>query len=88
MAAIERGRRGIYNIVDDEPAPVAQWLPSLAEAVGAHPPRRLPAWLGRIVAGEAALALMTEIRGASNAKAKRELDWQPRHPSWRPGFLG
>jgi nucleoside-diphosphate-sugar epimerase len=86
VAAIERGRPGIYNVVDDEPAPVREWVPALANALGAKPPRRLPRWLGRLVAGEAATAWMTEIRGASNAKAKRELGWEPRYPSWRQGF--
>jgi nucleoside-diphosphate-sugar epimerase len=85
-AAVARGAPGIYNVVDDEPAPVAEWLPALAEAVGAKPPRRAPRWLGRLVAGGAAVMLMTEARGASNAKAKRELGWQPRYPSWREGF--
>jgi nucleoside-diphosphate-sugar epimerase len=85
-AAVTRGRPGIYNIVDDDPAPVAEWLPAAARAVGAPPPRRVPRWLGRIVAGEAATVMMTEVRGASNEKAKRELDWQPRHASWREGF--
>lgn len=87
VAAIERGRRGIYNIVDDDPAPVSEWLPALAEAVGAKPPMRVPRWLGRLLAGEAAVVLMTEVRGASNAKARRELGWQPRFSSWRQGFL-
>jgi nucleoside-diphosphate-sugar epimerase len=86
VAAIEHGRRGIYNIVDDEPAPVAAWLPAVASAVGARPPRQVPRWLGRILAGEAAAVMMTEVRGASNAKAKRELGWEPKHPSWRDGF--
>ena len=86
LAAIERGRRGIYNIVDDEPAPVSEWLPALAAAIGAKPPRRVPAWLGRLLAGEQAVSMMTEVRGASNAKAKRELDWQPAYASWREGF--
>jgi nucleoside-diphosphate-sugar epimerase len=85
VAAIERGRRGIYNVVDDDPAPVAEWLPEMARALGAKPPRHVPRWLGRLVAGEAAAVMMTEVRGASNAKAKRELGWQPRHPSWREG---
>jgi len=84
--ALERGKRGIYNIVDDEPAPIAEWLPSLAAAVGAKPPRRVPAWLGRLIAGEAALAIMTQSRGASNAKAKQELGWEPDYASWRRGF--
>jgi nucleoside-diphosphate-sugar epimerase len=86
VAAIEHGRRGIYNIVDDEPAPVAEWLPAAASAVGAPPPRHLPRWLGRMLAGEAVTVMMTEVRGASNAKAKRELGWKPKHPSWREGF--
>jgi 2-alkyl-3-oxoalkanoate reductase len=85
-AAVERGHAGIYQIVDDEPAPVREWLPALASALGAKPPRRVPRWLGRLVAGEAATVMMTEIRGASNAKAKRELGFQPRWPSWRLGF--
>jgi nucleoside-diphosphate-sugar epimerase len=85
-AAVERGRAGIYQIVDDEPAPVREWLPALAEALGAKPPRRLPRWLGRLLAGEAATVMMTEIRGAANAKAKRELGWTLRYPSWRVGF--
>jgi nucleoside-diphosphate-sugar epimerase len=86
VAALERGAPGIYNVVDDDPAPVSEWLPALAEAVGAKPPRKVPRWLGRLVAGEAAVAMMTEQRGASNAKAKRQLGWQLRHPSWRSGF--
>jgi nucleoside-diphosphate-sugar epimerase len=85
-AAIERGRPGIYNVVDDEPAPVREWIPVLANALGAKPPRRLPRWLGRLAAGEAATVFMTDIRGASNAKAKRELAWELRYPSWRQGF--
>jgi 2-alkyl-3-oxoalkanoate reductase len=84
--ALELGAPGIYNIVDDEPAPVREWLPALAAAIGAKPPRRVPRWLGRIAAGEAGVVLMTEIRGASNAKAKRELGWALRYPSWRQGF--
>ena len=86
VAAIEHGRRGIYNIVDDEPAPVSEWLPAVANAVGARAPRHVPRWLGRMLAGEAATVMMTEVRGASNAKAKRELGWEPKHPSWREGF--
>ena len=86
VAAVERGRRGIYNVVDEEPAPVSEWLPALAAAVGAKPPRRVPLWLGRLAAGEAAAVMMTDVRGASNAKAKRELGWTPAHPSWRSGF--
>jgi nucleoside-diphosphate-sugar epimerase len=86
VAAARRGRRGIYNVVDDEPAPVAEWLPAVASAVSAPPPRHVPRWLGRMLAGEAAAVMMTEVRGASNAKAKRELGWEPKHPSWREGF--
>jgi nucleoside-diphosphate-sugar epimerase len=86
LAAIERGAPGIYNIVDDDPAPVSQWLPALAAAIGAKPPRRLPAWLGRLVIGEHGVSMMTQVRGASNAKAKRELNWQPVWGSWREGF--
>jgi nucleoside-diphosphate-sugar epimerase len=86
VAAVERGERGVYNVVDDEPAPVAEWLPAAAEAVGAPPPRHVPRWLGRIAAGREATIMMTETRGASNAKAKRELDWQPHYASWRRGF--
>ena len=84
---MERGvEAGIYNIVDDEPAAVAQWLPVVAAAVGAKPPMRVPAWLGRIAAGEVGVSMMTRVRGASNAKAKRELGWRPRWPTWREGF--
>jgi nucleoside-diphosphate-sugar epimerase len=86
VAAIEHGERGIYNIVDDEPARVADWLPAAASALGAPQPRRVPRWLGRMLAGEAATVMMTEVRGASNAKAKRELGWEPKHPTWREGF--
>ena len=86
VLALERGEPGVYNIVDDEPAPVHEWLPALAEVIGAKPPRRVPRWLGRIAAGAAGVALMTEIRGASNAKAKRELGWTLRYPTWRQGF--
>jgi nucleoside-diphosphate-sugar epimerase len=85
VAAVERGH-GIYNIVDDDPAPVSEWLPGVAAAFGAKPPRHVPRLIGRLVAGEAATVMMTEVRGASNAKAKQELGWQPRHPSWREGF--
>ncbi|MGH3132891.1 MAG: NAD-dependent epimerase/dehydratase family protein, partial [Gaiellaceae bacterium] len=84
--ALERGEPGIYNVVDDEPAPVREWLPALAEAIGAKPPRRVPRWVARLAAGEVGVVLMTEARGASNAKAKRELDWTLRYPSWREGF--
>jgi nucleoside-diphosphate-sugar epimerase len=86
VAAVEHGRRGIYNVVDDEPAPVAEWLPAVAKAVGARAPRHVPRWLGRLLAGEAATVMMTEVRGASNAKAKRELGWEPGHPTWRQGI--
>jgi 2-alkyl-3-oxoalkanoate reductase len=86
VAAVERGPAGLYNIVDDEPAPVAEWLPVVAAAIGAKPPLRVPTWLGRIVAGEVGVSMMTRVRGSSNAKAKRELGWQPRWPTWRDGF--
>jgi nucleoside-diphosphate-sugar epimerase len=86
VAAVERGGPGIYNVVDDEPAPVAEWLPALAEAIGAKPPRHVPAWLGRLAGGDAAISIMTQVRGSSNAKARRELGWEPRHGSWRQGF--
>jgi nucleoside-diphosphate-sugar epimerase len=86
VLALEHGRAGIYNIVDDEPAPVREWLPVLANALGAKPPRHVPRWLARLVAGEAAVMMGTESRGASNAKAKRELGWTLRYPSWRQGF--
>jgi 2-alkyl-3-oxoalkanoate reductase len=87
LAAIERGRRGLYNVVDDEPAPASEWLPYLADAVGAKPPRHVPLWLGKMAAGEQVALMMTEARGASNAKAKRELRWQLLYPSWREGFV-
>jgi len=87
VAAIEHGQPGIYNIVDDEPAPVREWLPVLASALGAKPPRRIPRWLGRLAAGEVPTAMMTAARGASNEKAKRELGWQPHFASWREGFV-
>src|SRR5947209_13846492 len=86
VAAIEHGSRGVYNVVDDEPAPVAEWLPALARELGAKEPMRVPRFIGRLFAGEAGVAMMTNIRGASNAKAKRELAWRPAHPSWRQGF--
>ena len=86
VEAIEHGKRGVYNVVDDDPAPVSEWLPALAKALGAKPPRRVPVLLARIAGGEAAAIMMTELRGASNTKAKRELGWQPRYPSWREGF--
>jgi 2-alkyl-3-oxoalkanoate reductase len=85
--AVERGKPGQnYNIVDDTPAPVREWLPALASMLGAKPPWHVPAWLGRLVAGEHLAVMMTEIRAGSNAKAKRELGWLPAHPSWRDGF--
>ncbi len=84
--AVERGRPGVYYVVDDEPAPVREWLPALASALDAKPPRRIPRWLARLAAGEAATAMMTEAKGASNEKAKRELGWTPRYASWRQGF--
>jgi nucleoside-diphosphate-sugar epimerase len=87
VLAVERGKRGIYNIVDDDPAPVSEWLPALAEQLGAPKPFRVPRFIGRLAAGEAGVVLMTELRGASNAKAKRELGWEPRH-TWRQGFAG
>ena len=87
VLALERGETGVYNVVDDEPAPVREWLPALATAIGAKPPRHVPRWLARLVAGEVAVAMMTEARGASNAKAKRELGWRLRYPSWRQGFV-
>ena len=86
MAAIERGSRGAYNVVDDEPADVAQWLPALAQEVGAKKPMRVPRFVGRLFAGETGVVMMTELRGASNAKARRELGWTPAHPSWRQGL--
>jgi nucleoside-diphosphate-sugar epimerase len=86
VMAVDHGGRGIYNVVDDEPAPVREWLPALASALGAKPPRRIPRWLGRAAAGELATVMMTEVKGASNTKAKRELGWELRYPSWRQGF--
>jgi nucleoside-diphosphate-sugar epimerase len=86
VAAVEHGERGVYNVVDDEPAPVREWLPVAADTLGARKPMRLPRWLGRIAAGEAGVVMMNEVRGASNAKAKRELGWRLRYPSWRQGF--
>jgi nucleoside-diphosphate-sugar epimerase len=88
VAAIERGHRGVYNIVDDEPAAVAEWLPAMARTLGAKAPMRVPRFVGRLLTGETGAVMMTELRGASNAKAKRELGWSPSHPSWREGFLG
>jgi nucleoside-diphosphate-sugar epimerase len=86
VLALEQDGPAIYNIVDDEPAPLREWLPVFAQALGAKPPRRFPTWLARLIAGEAAVVMGTEARGASNAKAKRELGWTLRYPSWRQGF--
>jgi nucleoside-diphosphate-sugar epimerase len=86
VAAVENGGRGVYNIVDDDPAPVAEWLPELAAMLGAKKPMRVPRFIGRLAAGPAGVVLMTELRGASNAKAKRELGWHPAHPTWRQGL--
>jgi nucleoside-diphosphate-sugar epimerase len=85
-AAVERGEPGVYNIVDDDPAPAADIVRELAKVLGAKPPRRIPEWLGRLIAGEGTAVMMTEVRGASNAKAKRELGWELLYPSWRLGF--
>ena len=84
--AVHHGSAGVYNVVDDGPAPVAEWLPALAEEIGAKGPRRVPAWLARPMIGRHGVMMMTEMRGSSNAKAKRELDWQPAYPTWREGF--
>jgi nucleoside-diphosphate-sugar epimerase len=84
--AIERGAPGVYNIVDDEPAEVAMWLPDLARAVNAKPPFRLPAWIGRFAIGDAGVSMMTRVRGSSNARAKQALGWRPAYVSWRDGF--
>jgi 2-alkyl-3-oxoalkanoate reductase len=86
VAAVESRATGIYNIVDDDPAPVSEWLPYVADVVGAKPPRHVPVWLARVAAGEVGVSAMTRIRGSSNAKAKRELGWQPKWPNWRDGF--
>jgi nucleoside-diphosphate-sugar epimerase len=86
VAAVEHGTRGVYNIVDDDPARVAEWLPALAQTLGAKKPIRVPRFIVRLVAGEAGVVMMTDARGASNAKAKRELAWRPAYPSWRQGF--
>jgi nucleoside-diphosphate-sugar epimerase len=86
VAAVTSGGRGVYNVVDDDPAPVAEWLPALAQGLGAKKPMRVPRFIGRLFAGEAGVVMMTQIRGASNAKAKRELAWNPAHPSWRQTF--
>ena len=86
VAAVERGAPGVYNVGDDEPAPIRDWLPVLAAALGAPPPRRVPAWLARPLLGRQGMVLMTTARGMANDKAKRELGWTPGHPSWRDGF--
>jgi nucleoside-diphosphate-sugar epimerase len=86
VLAVEQQAKGVFNIADDEPAPAAEWLPYLAKVVGGKPPIRVPKWLARMLAGETAVIMMTEGRGFSNAKAKRELGWQLRYPSWRQGF--
>ncbi len=86
VAAMSRGAPGVYNVVDDEPAPVSTWLPFLADALGAKPPRRVPVWIGKLAIGDGGVSMMTKVRGGSNAKAKRDLQWQPIYPSWRRGF--
>src|ERR687889_848295 len=86
VAAVEHGSRGVYNVVDDDPAAVAEWLPALAQKLDAKKPMRVPRFVGRLFAGQAGLVMMTDVRGASNAKAKRDLRWRPAHPSWRDGF--
>jgi len=86
VLAVEQQATGVFNIVDDEPGPVNEWLPYLAECAGAKPPRRIPRWLARLLAGEMVVGMMTEGRGFSNAKAKRELGWELRYRSWRQGF--
>ena len=88
VLAVEREGAGIYNIVDDEPAPMRDWLPALANAVAAKPPRRVPFWVARLIVGADGMTMMSEARGASNAKAKRELGWTVQYPSWRQGFVG
>ena len=86
VAALERGAPGIYNVTDDEPAPMSEWVPAVAEAAGAKRPFRAPVWIAKLVAGKEAATFSLDLRGASNEKAKRELAWQPAHPSWRTGF--
>lgn len=86
VLAVDHGHAGIYNVVDDEPAPAGVWLPELARMIGAKPPRRMPVWVGRLAAGEPGVSMFTRVRGASNAKAKRELGWTLTYPSWRQGF--
>lgn len=86
VAALDRGAPGVYNVTDDDPAPVAVWLPAVARAVGARPPRHVPRWIGRLAAGEVGVSVMTKVCGASNARARRELNWEPAWASWRDGF--
>lgn len=86
IAALQAGSPGVYNVVDDDPSPVAVWLPYLAQCLNAKPPMHLPVWLGRPAGGDMIVAQMTQVRGSANDKAKRELDWQPKYPSWRDGF--
>ena len=86
VLALDHGGAGVYNIVDDEPAAVRDWLPVLADALGAGPPRHIPRWLAWLIAGEGAVMMGTQSRGASNAKAQRDLGWTLRYPSWREGF--
>jgi nucleoside-diphosphate-sugar epimerase len=88
VLAVEHGAKGVFNVADDEPAPASEWLPYLAQCAGAKPPMRVPTWLARPLAGDVAVIMMTQGRGFSNAKAKRELGWEPRYPSWRQGFRG
>jgi nucleoside-diphosphate-sugar epimerase len=86
VLAVEQRATGVFNVVDDEPAPVGEWLPYLAACAGAKPPMRIPKWLARLLAGEVPVIMMTEGRGFSNVKARRELGWEPQYPSWRRGF--
>jgi nucleoside-diphosphate-sugar epimerase len=86
VAALENGSRGIYNVCDDDPAPCKEWIPELAEILGAKPPRRVPVWLGRLAAGELGVAMIDQIRGCSNAKARSQLSWAPKRATWRDGF--
>jgi nucleoside-diphosphate-sugar epimerase len=86
VQALDHGTAGVYNVVDDEPAPVAEWLPALAAAVGAKRPRHVPVWLAKRLIAEHGVSLMTQTRGSSNTKAKRDLDWELTYPSWRHGF--
>jgi nucleoside-diphosphate-sugar epimerase len=86
VAALDRAGAGVYNVTDDEPAPSRDWIPGLADALGAPPPRRVPVWLARIAAGPDAVRVMTAQRGASNARIREELGWEPAYPDWRAGF--